>query len=97
MATGDRSRKLVIVFKLCGQCSMGPTDVDDQSNVAMSDGNSPGQSRKLSASDLGVLLSCNEKSRTADPASKLPERREGSAPPSLQPGRSGAFLLMITE
>jgi hypothetical protein len=59
MATGDRSKKLVIVFRLCGQSSMGPTRVDDQSNAAMSGGNSPGQFRKAGVADLGLSLSNN--------------------------------------
>ena len=58
---GDRKRKPAMLFRLCGQCSISPRVVDDQSNDRMIEAISPGLGlfKKLSETDPEAPLSRN--------------------------------------
>jgi hypothetical protein len=51
IGTGDRSSRAVTVFRLCGQCSIGPRGVADQSKFRIRAVVSPSPCRKLVAGE----------------------------------------------
>src|ERR1700722_11001871 len=59
IGTGDRSRNPVMLFRLCGQCSISPSVVDGQSNDRMIEAISPQLFKKLSEDDPKGRLSRN--------------------------------------